>query len=501
MERLVISIGICSAVMSAISVLFIALTYALKNVWSAKSRYYLWIVVLLGFLTPIKPVFGAPLYEVKIDAAASAGSDFSGFSLCTVTFWIWMLGTVILTAHYIARHIQFCRCVRRLSVPCDGSVRDLAKAIAAQMGIQNIKTVILPGIGSPMMTGFRTPLIMLPQTEYSETQLRLIIRHELSHFKRYDLVYKILVLVCRAVHWFNPFMPIIVNHIERECELTCDEIVMKSAAPHERKLYCESLLRAAAMSSRGAIVPRPVLASDFARNSSYLKHRLSMIVSNVPRTRLSIICIVILCAVILSGTFFAVTYSETENDVYEEYQMSVPVTFSSTDGVTTPTQALSTDTQTTMNLRTSAEDAIPGTTNVSTPTTAPDDNDYEIYPATSGIPSYTTTTSQHPVTTTNPLPAVTTTTRTYPTTTASGEGIVSGSDVTSHNPPMSTSDRHTETTVGQYTTPTSMHQTTTSRTMYVSTTSCTTTAPLAAYTGTTTAPPTIYTGTTVANIP
>lgn len=72
MERLVISIGICSIVMSAISFLFIGLSYLLREMWSAKHRFWLWLFILIGFLTPFKPSFGTPLYEIVTNAAASA---------------------------------------------------------------------------------------------------------------------------------------------------------------------------------------------------------------------------------------------------------------------------------------------------------------------------------------------------------------------------------------------------------------------------------------------
>ena len=55
-----------------------------------------------------------------------------------------------------------------------------------------------------MMTGFVKPRILLPDADFTTDELRLILKHELVHYKRRDLWYKGLVLAANAIHWFNP---------------------------------------------------------------------------------------------------------------------------------------------------------------------------------------------------------------------------------------------------------------------------------------------------------
>lgn len=336
MERLVISIVICSIVMSAISFLFIGLSHILREMWSAKHRFWLWLFILIGFLTPFKPSFGTPLYEIVTNATASATTQdtihnavppqvitnntvtpepSTKIRIVTVFLAIWILGMMLLTAWYAYRHYQFRKYAKRFAKPCDKETYTIALDAASDMEIKNLKVITLPGIATPMMTGFRYPTIILPESTYGVAELRLIIRHELTHFKRFDLVSKWLCLICRIVHWFNPFMKIITSHIDQVCELACDEAVILGENLDNRKLYCQSILSTVMAQSKLKSTCQPVIASDFGNAKHELKHRLAMIVSTKNKRSLGAVCVAVAIAVFFSGTVIAVTDVTNNSDI------------------------------------------------------------------------------------------------------------------------------------------------------------------------------------------
>ena len=61
-------------------------------------------------------------------------------------------------------------------------------------------------LDTPMLMGLWRPCILLPEVELEEQQLRYVLLHELSHRRRRDLWLKFLLLVAKAVHWFNPLV-------------------------------------------------------------------------------------------------------------------------------------------------------------------------------------------------------------------------------------------------------------------------------------------------------
>ncbi|MBQ6867767.1 MAG: hypothetical protein IJO16_03730 [Clostridia bacterium] len=441
MERFIIGLGICSAVMSLISIGYILLSHLLKGVWSARIRYYLWLVILVGFLTPFKPSLGSPVYQVELDAPMTAEPSQPWNNLWFYLTAVWILGMVSLTVFYFIRHFQFRKYLHRAAESADIATINASKSIAAKMGVQQISIIILPGIASPMMTGLRSPLIILPVKEYSKDELRLIIRHELSHFKRLDLIYKAFVLFCRIFHWFNPLMPLIVKHIERECELACDEIIMLGVSKKERKIYCSSIICAVQAKCETSNYPKPVLASDFARESSYLRHRLGMIVSSARKRPLGVFCIVILAAVIFSGTIIAVTYkgaSEHESkDAMSSQDSSIPMhtdSESSSTHTTTGEDASSHEgaviTASRSSTARTTHKAIHITTDISAETTSITGNKPT---TTTTSPTSSTAGGGLTTTTTRWSPTVTTTTKPSSTTartTTTTAGNVSGSDAT-----------------------------------------------------------------------
>jgi hypothetical protein len=63
-----------------------------------------------------------------------------------------------------------------------------------------------PAAGTPMLLGAFRPVIVLPEREYSADELENILRHELAHLRRRDIIYKWFAAAVTALHWFNPLM-------------------------------------------------------------------------------------------------------------------------------------------------------------------------------------------------------------------------------------------------------------------------------------------------------
>ena len=45
---------------------------------------------------------------------------------------------------------------------------------------------------SPMLIGFIRPIVILPKIAYSDEEIKVILKHALTHYKRHDLWYKLL---------------------------------------------------------------------------------------------------------------------------------------------------------------------------------------------------------------------------------------------------------------------------------------------------------------------
>jgi len=85
-------------------------------------------------------------------------------------------------------------------------------------------------------------LITLPDVDFNSEEYKLIFIHELTHYKRRGLWYKMLALAANTIHWFNPLTYISVKNINEACECACDEAVICNMVDSERKYYGEIIL-------------------------------------------------------------------------------------------------------------------------------------------------------------------------------------------------------------------------------------------------------------------
>jgi hypothetical protein len=96
----------------------------------------------------------------------------------------------------------------------------------------------------PMMTGFFKPLLLLPDLDYSDADLKVILKHELIHYRSRDIWYKLLMVCANAVHWFNPLVYLMTTASNRDIEMACDSELIKDSDSVFRKQYSETILSA-----------------------------------------------------------------------------------------------------------------------------------------------------------------------------------------------------------------------------------------------------------------
>ena len=324
MESIFKAILLNSMNMSLVAMLLMVILFVLKNKQSPKIRYYSWLVVLVGFLIPVRFTFGKALIRISDSTAskpvpvgngtqlvetANHGMTFNTVFL--VLFVVYILGVVASLAISFARFLRWKRTVLRLSRSFT-QLDDFLEPVAEEMGISEAKILLTEAISSPMMIGLFYPTILLPKRKYGYDELRLILKHELTHFQHRDLWIKLLLIVCRAFHWFNPLMILFGRSIEKECEYYCDMAVMEREPESMRKVYCQSILNTLAdQVQRQNSAFRPVLATSFYSPKTGLKHRFSMVLSGKKRMIVGVLVLSVLLTVV-SG--FAFSGSRTNTD-------------------------------------------------------------------------------------------------------------------------------------------------------------------------------------------
>jgi beta-lactamase regulating signal transducer with metallopeptidase domain len=93
--------------------------------------------------------------------------------------------------------------------------------------------------------------------------------HELTHFKRGDMFYKWLVQLVICLHWFNPLVHLMGRVINKDCEFSCDEAVIKNLDYQDMRAYGDTLLNAIGV---GGVYKSALSSVTLNENKNILKH-------------------------------------------------------------------------------------------------------------------------------------------------------------------------------------------------------------------------------------
>lgn len=120
--------------------------------------------------------------------------------------------------------------------------------------------------------------------------------HELTHARRHDVLYKWFAAGVTSLHWFNPLMILVRREINRACELSCDEAVIRGLDEDGRRHYGQTLLDlAASPTSRSG-----QLTITLSDEKTQLKERLVSIV-NYHKKGAAAIIMTLLLVLVMAG--------------------------------------------------------------------------------------------------------------------------------------------------------------------------------------------------------
>ena len=277
---------------------------------SRRWQYYIWRIAVLRLLLPFAPesspaeeltlrvertaVYAVGLPEVPVAAdtnpeyAEAAGLAQEpeepsrpreiGAAALDRLWVVWLAGALALLIRKVTAYQGFVRYMRAgWTAVEDPAVLDLAAEAGAAVGMKRpVEVYVNPMAASPLLLGTFRPRVVLPSAELRPEDLRWVLRHELTHCRRWDVAYKWLVQLTVCVHWFNPLVHWMSREVERACELSCDEAVLRRLDEASRRGYGDALLRA--MEIGGGYRANPPSAT-LGESGTLLKERLDAIMN------------------------------------------------------------------------------------------------------------------------------------------------------------------------------------------------------------------------------
>ena len=160
---------------------------------------------------------------------------------------LWLAGfCAFITLTFVRQHRSDTQS-RDASIDLPAPTHTLAVTLKTHLNLTDIKIRTCPDTDGPCVQGLLKPSIWLPETftiDYTPTQQRLALLHEMMHIKRRDLWALHLATLALAVQWFNPLAWLAMRTFRIDQEAACDADVLQEANVNPYT-YGETLVKAA----------------------------------------------------------------------------------------------------------------------------------------------------------------------------------------------------------------------------------------------------------------
>ncbi len=214
---------------------------------------------------------------------------------------VWLTGSLSLILFYIISY-KISAAQMRTNARVDYKSQALLANIRNNLGIkQKLAVYRCSGVNSPVIVGIFNPRIYLPDYEISDDILEMMLYHELVHFKRKDITYKLIMLIACCVHWFNPLVWIMNRQAQKDIEISCDEEVIRNKDKEFRKLYSDSIMSVIKLGHKRT----PAFSTSFASDKNTIITRFKRIYDNTIKKGGKPVTALILALCIMCSTLVA----------------------------------------------------------------------------------------------------------------------------------------------------------------------------------------------------
>ena len=312
--------SLAGACLSAVILLLRPLT---RKAFGYAWHYYIWLAVLITMLLPVRfsvmraadaiptvsPVIQSeqiaqvqnpvtPGSQVKPkENLLQTGANFIksvGTNKMNIIAYVWLTGAVVLLSIHLTGYTRLIAKIRKTStaVPCPQ---------LAAFTKRNVAVRTWENASSPFLVGMVRPILILPARKFTDEQLNNILRHEMMHLKRCDILYKWAAVFVKCLHWFNPMIWVASKQINTECEISCDMAVTRNLSRDEEISYIDTLL-SLLPTDKTRQLP---LTTQMASSKKILKRRFLMMKTKKATSKFVSVLSAVIALAMLSTTVFA----------------------------------------------------------------------------------------------------------------------------------------------------------------------------------------------------
>ena len=285
------------------------------NLFGVGFMLVLYLFCILRMVLPIEfPQFHVILRDTKVYTAVmdlligrNGDAQNASFILLYIVLSVWAVVSVILLIRLIVRQTKYKRYIdANMNLAGDKENAMLQKVVLDVFGKEKrISLKKTDAVSGSMVIGAVSPLILIPDITYSDTELEMILRHECMHIKDNDIWIKLLVQIYCIIFWWNPFSYLLKANLGDTLEVKCDLNVVRRFNDVDKLHYAETVAKFMTDSADRKV---PYVAACFTKgagNSEAVK-RIQAILTDPPKKAKQAILSALV--IVLFTGIFAVSY-------------------------------------------------------------------------------------------------------------------------------------------------------------------------------------------------
>ncbi|MGE7924076.1 M56 family metallopeptidase [Viridibacillus arvi] len=256
----------------------------------------------------------------KIEIAQTSSTFYHQFLLVMTSDFVqylWICGGIGVLLFFILAYVRFYK-EFQTAIPVKNN-EYLDQWLNDYKLKRTIQIAVSDRITTPLTYGIFKPVILLPKSTNWEdaASIQFILTHELIHIKRFDVLWKVILTIMVALHWFNPLVWLMYFLVNRDIELSCDERVIRQFGDKAKSAYALSLIN---MADETYTVTS--FCNHFSKNG--IEER---IVSIMTLKKKSVLGTAFACTLVIGGmTVFAATGQESPTLKEDKERNAVIVT-------------------------------------------------------------------------------------------------------------------------------------------------------------------------------
>lgn len=270
-----------SIIASFLAIIILILRKIFDKKISPNWKFSMWILLFISLILPFRFTLESNnshkfLISSFIDKIVEIKNYLSTNNIGTILVYIWLAGIIILLTIYLINSIIMKKQISKKELQ-DERLNKILSQAKEKIGVKtNIKLIEQENKKVPCIYGYITPKILLTNeiVKKDDKTILHIFMHELSHYKRKDIIINKILILITIIHWFNPILWFCFKQIRQDMELKADELVVSKLKKDESKEYAKSLVSLLPIANEEKQIPKLLYVTDGKKN---MERRIKMI--------------------------------------------------------------------------------------------------------------------------------------------------------------------------------------------------------------------------------